>query len=53
MCISTTGATNLAMTIWTRSLNDMQRIEQLFGERLPWLRLRENAVNLRTPKRMG
>jgi hypothetical protein len=29
------------------------RIERLFGERLPWMRLRENAVNLRTPKRLG
>ncbi|MBP0461240.1 hypothetical protein [Streptomyces montanisoli] len=28
-------------------------IEQLFGARLPELRVRENAINLRTPKRMG
>ncbi len=53
MCISTTGDTNIAMTVWTRSLGDMQRIERLLGERLPWMRLQENAINLRTSKRMG
>ena len=53
MCISTTGETNLAMTVWTRSVGDIQRIERRLGERLPFLRLRENAINLRTPKRMG
>jgi DNA-binding Lrp family transcriptional regulator len=53
MCLSMTGDANIAMTVWTRSLHDMLRIERLFGERLPWLRVRENAVNLRTPKRMG
>ncbi|MEV6128429.1 Lrp/AsnC family transcriptional regulator [Streptomyces violaceusniger] len=53
MCLSTTGDANVAMTVWTRSLLDMLRIERLFGERLPWMRVRENAVNLRTPKRMG
>jgi DNA-binding Lrp family transcriptional regulator len=53
MCLSMTGDANIAMTVWTRSLHDMLRIERLFGERLPWMRLRDNAVNLRTPKRMG
>jgi DNA-binding Lrp family transcriptional regulator len=53
MCLSMTGDANVAMTVWTRSLHDMLRIERLFGERLPWMRLRDNAVNLRTPKRMG
>lgn len=53
MCLSTTGDTNIAMTIWTHSLADMRRIERLLGQHLPWLQLRDNAVNLRTPKRMG
>jgi len=53
MCLSTTGDANIMMTVWTRALHDIQRIERLFGERLPWMRIRENAVNLRTPKRMG
>ncbi|WP_280401875.1 Lrp/AsnC family transcriptional regulator, partial [Nocardia carnea] len=53
MCVSTTGDANLAMTFWTRSPQDMLRIEQKLGEQLPWLRLRDSAINLRTPKRMG
>ncbi len=53
MCLSTTGDANLAMTFWTRSPHDMLRIERTLGHHLPWLRLRDNAINLRTPKRMG
>lgn len=53
MCLSTTGETNLAMTVWTRTLEEILRIERLFGSRLPKLQVRENAINLRTPKRMG
>lgn len=53
MCLSTTGEANIAMTMWTRTLHDLRRIEQTLGEGLPWLRLLGNAVNLRTPKRMG
>jgi len=48
MCLSMTGDANIAMTVWTRSLHDMLRIEWLFGERLPWLRVRENAVCVRS-----
>ena len=53
MCVSTTGDTNIAMSMWTHSVHDMRRIEGLFSHHLPWLRLRDSAVNLRTPKRMG
>ncbi|WP_030903584.1 Lrp/AsnC family transcriptional regulator [Streptomyces sp. NRRL F-5126] len=53
MCVSTTGETNLAMTVWTRTVEEILHIERLFGARLPELRVRENAINLRTPKRMG
>lgn len=53
MCLSTTGDTNIAMTVWTRSVHDTLRIERLLGQQLPWLQLRDIAVNLRTPKRMG
>jgi DNA-binding Lrp family transcriptional regulator len=53
MCVSTTGDANLAMAFWTRSAHDMLRIERTLGEHLPWLRLRDSAINLRTPKRMG
>ncbi|MFS4092483.1 Lrp/AsnC family transcriptional regulator [Streptomyces sp. AF1A] len=53
MCVSTTGETNLAMTVWTRTVAEILHIERLFGARLPELQVRENAINLRTPKRMG
>ncbi|MEV7806945.1 Lrp/AsnC family transcriptional regulator [Microbispora sp. NPDC088329] len=53
MCVSTTGDTNIAFTVWARSVSDLLRLERLIGERLPWLRLHESGVNLRTPKRMG
>ena len=53
MCLSTTGSTNLALTVWTRSVADIPRIERLFAERLPSLELHDTAINLRVPKRMG
>jgi hypothetical protein len=53
MCVSTTGDANLAMTFRTRSPHDMLRVERKLGMHLPWLRLRDNAITLRTPKRMG
>jgi DNA-binding Lrp family transcriptional regulator len=53
LCASTTGGTNMMITVWVRSLMEVHRLELLLGERLPWLQLRETAVNLRTPKRMG
>jgi DNA-binding Lrp family transcriptional regulator len=53
MCLSTTGETNIALTVWTRSVAEIPRIEQLFAERLPQLEVHDIAVNLRTPKRMG
>ncbi|GAA4665174.1 MULTISPECIES: Lrp/AsnC family transcriptional regulator [Amycolatopsis] len=53
MCASITGDATLAFTVWTRSLADLTRLEQLVGERLPWLSIRDSGINLRTPKRMG
>lgn len=53
LCISTTGDTNLMFTVWVRSLQHLMRLEQLLGERLPWLGIVDNAVTLRTPKRVG
>ncbi|MFJ8818903.1 Lrp/AsnC family transcriptional regulator [Amycolatopsis thermoflava] len=53
MCLSTTGDSNIAFTVWTRSLADLLRLERLIGEKLPWLTVRDNGINLRTPKRMG
>lgn len=53
LCASTTGDTNLVITVWTRDLADLLRIERLIGELLPWVELNESGVNLRTPKRVG
>jgi DNA-binding Lrp family transcriptional regulator len=53
LCASTTGETNMMMTVWVRSPADLLRLERLLGERLPWLDLVDTAITLRTAKRMG
>lgn len=53
LCISTTGDTNLMFTVWVRSLQHLMRLEHLLGEKLPWLGIVDNAVTLRTRKRVG
>jgi DNA-binding Lrp family transcriptional regulator len=53
LCASTTGRTNLMITVWVRSLADVLRLEHLLGERLPWLDVVDTSINLRTAKRMG
>ena len=53
LCASTTGETNMMLTVWVRSLADLLRLERLLGEKLPWLDIVDTAVTLRTAKRMG
>ncbi|KQY64010.1 MULTISPECIES: Lrp/AsnC family transcriptional regulator [unclassified Nocardioides] len=53
LCVTTTGETNMLITVWTRSLTDLLRVERLVSEKLPWLNVVESVVNLRTLKRMG
>jgi DNA-binding Lrp family transcriptional regulator len=53
LCVSTTGDTNLMLTVWTRSLPDLLKLEHLLGEQLPRLSLIESQITLRTVKRMG
>lgn len=53
LCASTTGETNMMMTVWVRSLADLLRLERHLGEKLPWLDVVDTAVTLRTAKRMG
>lgn len=53
LCVSTTGETNLFVSVWARSQSDLLRLERLVGEKLPWLAMVESVVNLRTAKRMG
>jgi DNA-binding Lrp family transcriptional regulator len=53
LCVSTTGETNLYVSVWARSQSDLLRLESLIGEKLPWLAMVESVINLRTAKRMG
>jgi DNA-binding Lrp family transcriptional regulator len=53
LCASTTGETNMMLTVWVRSLADLLRLERLLGQKLPWLDVVDTAVTLRTAKRMG
>jgi len=53
LCAAVTGADNLVMTLWLRSLGDVQRLEAELARRLPALTLTDRAVTLRAVKRMG
>jgi DNA-binding Lrp family transcriptional regulator len=53
LCAAVTGADNLVMTLWLRSLGDVQRVEAELTRRLPALTLTDRAVTLRAVKRMG
>lgn len=53
LCTAVTGASNLLITMWLRSLNDTQRIEALLAQHFPELVLNDRAVVLRVAKRMG
>lgn len=53
LCVSTSGETNLFVSVWARSPSDLMRLERLVGERMPWFRLVESVVMLRTLKRFG
>ncbi|ONI82613.1 AsnC family transcriptional regulator [Saccharothrix sp. ALI-22-I] len=53
LCAAVTGADNLVMTLWLRSLGDIQRLEVELARRLPALTLTDRAVTLRAVKRMG
>lgn len=53
LLVSTAGQSNLMFLLWARSAGDLMRIEWLLSEKLPWLRLSESVLTLRTRKRMG
>ncbi|HBO54950.1 AsnC family transcriptional regulator [Janibacter sp. LM] len=53
LCVSTTGESNLLVSVWARSPSDLMRLERLLADRLPWLALVESVVMLRTLKRFG
>lgn len=53
LCAATTGADNLVMTLWLRSLGDVQHLEAELAGKLPALTLTDRAVTLQAVKRMG
>ncbi|PWK87280.1 AsnC family transcriptional regulator [Lentzea atacamensis] len=53
LCAAVTGSDNLIMTLWLRSLGDIQRVEAELATSLPQLTLTDRAVTLRAVKRMG
>nr|WP_228045911.1 Lrp/AsnC family transcriptional regulator [Saccharopolyspora sp. HNM0983] len=53
LCASVSGDSNLMFTLWTASPAELVRVERLLSGKLPWLRLRESVLELRTRKRMG
>jgi DNA-binding Lrp family transcriptional regulator len=53
LCTAVTGASNLLITMWLRSLADSQRIEGLLAQHFPNMVLNDRAVALRVAKRMG
>ncbi|MFD0396797.1 Lrp/AsnC family transcriptional regulator [Kitasatospora sp. NPDC127121] len=53
LCVSVTGPHNLLLSVWQRSLADVQRLETALARRFPDLRVAERRVSLRTVKRMG
>ncbi|WP_330334378.1 Lrp/AsnC family transcriptional regulator [Streptomyces sp. NBC_00536] len=53
LCVAVTGRHNLILSVWQRSLADVQRLEATLARRFPDLRVAERRVSLRTVKRMG
>lgn len=51
--MSVTGAHNLVLSVWQRSLADVKRLETALARRFPDLRVAERSVSLRSVKRMG
>lgn len=53
LCAAVTGSDNLVMTLWLRSLGDIQRVEAELATSLPQPTLTDRAVTLRAVKRTG
>ncbi|MCQ4082379.1 Lrp/AsnC family transcriptional regulator [Streptomyces sp. RB6PN25] len=53
LATAVTGARNLVVVVWLRSVADSQRFESLLLHKFPELGVRERAVTLHTSKRMG
>lgn len=53
MCAAVTGADNLVISLWLRSLADSQRFEEQLSTRFPTLSVTDRTIELRAAKRMG
>lgn len=53
LCATITGEHNLLATVWVRSVDSIQRLEQSLARKFPSFDLHHTLVNLHTPKRMG
>lgn len=52
-CVSVSGPHNLLMFVWFHGLHDITAFETTLTERFPALEVKDRAVALRSPKRMG
>lgn len=53
MCAAVTGADNLVISLWLRSLADSQRFEEQLSTRFPSLAVTDRTIELHAAKRMG
>ena len=53
LTMSTTGTTNLILTVWVPGLSHITALEQFLATKLPWMEIVDSGVNLRTTKRVG
>lgn len=51
--VAVVGQYDLAVDVWTRTLDDVQRLEATIEERMPGVQIADRAVVLRTVKIMG
>jgi DNA-binding Lrp family transcriptional regulator len=51
--VAIVGRYDLAVDVWTRTLDDIQRLEATIEERMPGVQIVDRAVVLRTVKLMG
>ena len=53
MCAAIGGAANLMLVVWLPAHQDLPVLESVLAQKLPWLKIAERAVTLRSVKLMG
>ena len=53
MCLQVTGEHNLIFSLLSPSVAGVAALQAALGRHLPWVRITESRLILRTPKRMG